>query len=344
MDLSAYDYELPDELIARHPPARRSASRLLLVAPGATDFAHRRFDELPLVLDAGDLLIVNDTRVIAARAFGRKDSGGRVEMLLERIVAADEALVHLRASKSPGAGVRIRFTPGLTATVRSRDGELFRLTFDQPLGPWLAANGEVPLPPYLGRDPVESDRERYQTVYATAAGAVAAPTAGLHFDDALLRALADAGVGVARITLHVGAGTFQNLRAEQLESGRLHAERSIVGEAVCEGVAAARAAGGRIIAVGTTSARALEAAAAGGELAPFDGETELFIRPGFEFRVIDGLVTNFHLPRSSLLLLVAALAGRETIMAAYRAAVAERYRFYSYGDAMLIAGRGASRS
>jgi S-adenosylmethionine:tRNA ribosyltransferase-isomerase len=290
---------------------------------------------LPAELAAGDLLVGNDTRVLPARLVGRKQTGGRVECLLERMTAPTRGLFQLRASRSPGLSAKIHFEAA-AATVVGRSGPFFELDFDDDLESLLEAHGEVPLPPYIARAAEEADRARYQTVYAKRAGAVAAPTAGLHFDQDLLDALAATGVEIAFITLHVGAGTFAPLREEQLATGRLHTEWVQVSADLVAAVERTRARGGRIVAVGTTTVRALESAAITGPLAACDGETDIFITPGFTFRVVDAMVTNFHLPRSSLLMLVAAFAGRDTILAAYRHAVRERYRFFSYGDAMLL--------
>ena len=334
MQVADFDYELPDALIARFPPPRRRDSRLLVV--DAERLADRRFVDLPGCLRAGDLLVMNDTRVIKARLRGRKESGGAVEILIERLLARDRALAQVRASKTPKPGSSLELAAGASATVEGREGEFFVLGFSTAIEPLLEAAGEVPLPPYLGRGAESADDERYQTVFARHPGAVAAPTAGLHFDEPMLDELEQAGVRRAFITLHVGAGTFQPLRAERVADNRLHAERVIVDEATCEAVRETRAAGGRVVAVGTTVVRALESASAQGAIEPFDGESELFIVPGYRFRAVDLLLTNFHLPRSSLLMLVAAFAGRERILEAYRHAVAAEYRFFSYGDAMLV--------
>ncbi|MEJ2603539.1 MAG: tRNA preQ1(34) S-adenosylmethionine ribosyltransferase-isomerase QueA [Gammaproteobacteria bacterium] len=330
-----YAYELPDELIAHEPARPRSASRLLVLHPDGS-IVDSRVAELPRLLRAGDLMVFNDTRVIPARIYGRKSTGGRVECLLERVLDEREALCHLRASKSPGTGTVLSLDGGATATVAGREGSLFRLRFDTPVMACLERHGHVPLPPYIRRADTSADRGDYQTVFAREPGAVAAPTAGLHFDEALLASLADAGIDRAFVTLHVGAGTFQPVRAANIADGRLHAERVTVSEELCEAVARTRAAGGRVVAVGTTAVRSLETAAEAGGLAPCRRETELFIMPGYRFRVVDVLITNFHLPESSLLMLVSAFAGREPVLDAYRHAVAERYRFYSYGDAMLV--------
>lgn len=333
MLLADFDYELPDRLIARYPAAERRGSRLLEVG---TTLVDRRFAELPAVLRPGDLLVFNDTRVMAARLAARKDTGGRVEILIERILSASDALAHLRASKPPRRGSGLTLAKGVTAQVCARHDELYELRFSAPVNEVLQELGEVPLPPYLERAPTPADAERYQTVYARDPGAVAAPTAGLHFDERMLAETAALGIGHAWVTLHVGAGTFQSLRAEQVDENRLHRERVRVGERACEQVRATRWAGGRVVCVGTTAVRALECASSGGELQPYDGDTELFIRPGYRFRSVDAVLTNFHLPRSSLLLLVAAFAGRDRVLEAYRHAVAGEYRFFSYGDCMFL--------
>lgn len=333
MFLSDFDYELPDDLIARYPMPERRASRLLLVGSGIENY---QFNDLPALLMPGDLLVFNDTRVIRARLRGIKETGGRVEILIERLVTEEEALAQVKASKTPKPGSVIRLAGGCEATVTGRAGDMFTLRFDRPLAPYLESHGEVPLPPYLNRHEEAADDERYQTVYANLPGAVAAPTAGLHFDQKMLDETGAMGVRHAFVTLHVGAGTYQPLREEQLEANSLHAERVEVSESVCEAVRNTRASGGRVIAVGTTSVRALEAASADGTIQPFEGETDIFIFPGYQFRSVDVLLTNFHLPKSSLLMLVAAFAGYDRVMAAYRHAVEQRYRFFSYGDAMLL--------
>jgi S-adenosylmethionine:tRNA ribosyltransferase-isomerase len=333
MLISDFDYALPDELIARFPAAERRDSRLLEVGTALVD---RQFREFPELLREGDLLVFNDTRVIRARLRGRKASGGRVELLVERITGERTALVHLRASKPPQAGGTLLFSAGVTASVDGRSGDFYVLRFSVPLAAYLEAHGEVPLPPYLERAPQAADEARYQTVYARDPGAVAAPTAGLHFDAEMLRETQALGVRHAFVTLHVGAGTFQPLRQQDVAGNRLHSERIQVGEACCEAFNRTREQGGRVIAVGTTSLRALESAMQGGTLRPCDGETELFIRPGYRITTIDAMLTNFHLPQSSLLMLVAAFAGRERVLRAYAHAVQERYRFFSYGDAMFL--------
>ena len=333
MFIQDFDYELPEELIARYPAAERTASRLLHVGNGLHD---RVFAELPQLLNPGDLLVFNDTRVIKARLLAKKETGGKAEILIERVTSGECALAHVRTSKSPKPGSRLLLSNGVEAKVVGRAGEFFELEFSKSVLPLLDAQGEVPLPPYLERDADAADVERYQTVYAKDPGAVAAPTAGLHFDDDLLAETLAAGAKHAWVTLHVGAGTFQNLRAEHIEENRLHSERVQVSVECCEAVREARRNGGRVIAVGTTSVRSLECASASGEIEPFDGETDMFILPGYEFRSVDAMITNFHLPQSSLLMLVSAFAGRERILHAYAHAVREKYRFFSYGDAMFL--------
>jgi S-adenosylmethionine:tRNA ribosyltransferase-isomerase len=337
MDRSEFSYELPEALIAQQPLPERSASRLLVVDADSDALADRMFTDLADYLVPGDLLVFNDTRVIPARLTGRKDSGGRVEILIERILGADRALAQVRASRAPKMSGMMHLDPVGSARVADRAGTLFELAFDRPVDELLSQQGQVPLPPYIQRSATAADAERYQTVYARVPGAVAAPTAGLHFDESLLARLEQRGVQRAFVTLHVGAGTFAPLRSDPVEAQRLHREWLEVDAALCRQVEQTRAQGGRVFAVGTTSVRALETAARSGKLAPFQGDTALFIYPGFQFRVIDGMVTNFHLPQSSLLMLVAAFAGRERILTAYEHAVARRYRFFSYGDAMLVA-------
>jgi S-adenosylmethionine:tRNA ribosyltransferase-isomerase len=336
MRLSDFHYDLPPDRIAQEPPARRGDSRLLVLdgATGAREDRH--FQDLPALLRRGDLLVFNDTRVIPARLHGTKDSGGGVEILIERLLGPDRALAHVRASKAlrPGRTVQVG---GESLEVVGRHGTLYELACPAgDLTVFLERHGHVPLPPYIRRPDSPEDRERYQTVYAARPGAVAAPTAGLHFDHAMLDRLAAAGVRSARVTLHVGAGTFQPVRAERLEDHAMHAEQVDVGDEACALVAQTRRDGGRVVAVGTTAVRSLEAAAGDGELRPFRGETRLFIRPGYRFRCVDLLLTNFHLPESTLLMLVCAFAGHAPVMAAYRHAVAAGYRFFSYGDAMLV--------
>ena len=339
--LSDFDYELPPELIARSPAAIRSASRLLDVEGGS--LTDRRFSVLPSLLRTGDLAIFNDTRVIRARVHGTKPSGGRVEMLIERIVGDAEAIVQLKASHLPKPGGTVDFPGGASAEVITRDERFFHLRFRGmgKLDSWLERHGEVPLPPYI-TSPAGGDAERYQTVYAKHAGAVAAPTAGFHFDEATFAALAQRGVETAYLTLHVGAGTFQPVASEDLSQHRMHAESFSIPAATADAIAQTRSRGGRILAVGTTSLRALESSAGDdGMIRAGSAETSLFITPGYRFRAVDMLLTNFHLPRSTLLMLVSAFAGYATIRAAYAHAIRERYRFFSYGDAMLLRNAAA---
>ena len=335
--LSDFDFALPPELIAQTPAAERSASRLL-DGRGAEP-VDRAFRELPALLAPGDLLVFNDTRVIKARLLGAKASGGRVEALVERVLPGHEVLAHLRASKSPRAGSRIRFADAFDAEVLGRGGpddSLFRLRLPEDPLALLERHGHVPLPPYITHADTADDERRYQTVFAARPGAVAAPTAALHFDAALLDALEARGVRRASLTLHVGAGTFQPVRSENLAEHRMHSEWFEVGDATVAAIEATRARGQRIVAAGTTTLRALEAAATGGKLVAGARETDLFITPGFRFNVVDRLLTNFHLPRSTLLMLVSAIAGRERILRLYAEALARSYRFFSYGDAMLL--------
>jgi S-adenosylmethionine:tRNA ribosyltransferase-isomerase len=338
LTLADFDYELPPELIAQHPAPERSASRLL-DGTGA-EALDRAFRDLPALLARGDLLVFNDTQVIKARLFGRKESGGAVEVLVERVLPQCEVFAHLRASKSPRAGSRLRLADAFDAEVLGRggpDGGLYRLRFPGPPLALLEAHGHVPLPPYITHADDADDAARYQSVFAARPGAVAAPTASLHFDDAMLAALARRGVATAKVTLHVGAGTFQPVRSESLAEHRMHSEYYEVGAETVAATNATRAGGGRIVAVGTTTLRALESAALTGRLQAAAGETDIFITPGFCFRVVDLLLTNFHLPRSTLLMLVAAFTGHAHAMSLYAHAVAGRYRFFSYGDAMLLA-------
>ncbi|PMR74417.1 tRNA preQ1(34) S-adenosylmethionine ribosyltransferase-isomerase QueA [Billgrantia endophytica] len=341
MQRADFHYELPEELIARYPSEQRSDCRLLCVKGATGELAHRRFTDLPGLLEPGDLLVFNDTRVIPARLHGHKASGGKVEMLLERPLDAHRGLAHLRSSKSPKPGTELIFEGDIHAVVEGRRDALFELRFlgETPLITLLERHGHMPLPPYITREDELADRERYQTVYARRDGAVAAPTAGLHFDEPLLERLAEKGIESAFVTLHVGAGTFQPVRADDIREHRMHSEWIEVSEEVCDQVRAARARGNRVVAVGTTSVRCLESAclkSADGEIVPHSGETTIFIYPGYEWRCVDVLVTNFHLPESTLLMLVSSFAGFETTLAAYREAVAERYAFFSYGDAMYL--------
>ena len=333
-----FDYELPHELIAQVPLAERSASRLLVLDPAARGVVDSSMRALPDWLRPGDLLVFNDTRVWPARLLGHKASGGVVELLLERLVAADRGWFHLGVSKKPKPGSRIVVAEDCQFEVVERDGPLFllRSVDGADIADLLGRHGHIPLPPYIERSDNADDRERYQTVFAREPGSAAAPTAGLHFDQELLAQLRQRDVGIDYVTLHVGAGTFQNLREDDLEQVVLHREWCRVSPQLVQRIADTKAGGGRVFAVGTTAARTLESAAREGTLQAFEGDTQLFIRPGFEFRVVDGLITNFHLPQSSLLMLVCALAGTEFVLDAYRHAVAERYRFFSYGDACLL--------
>jgi S-adenosylmethionine:tRNA ribosyltransferase-isomerase len=338
-----FHYELPPGLIAQAPLERRSASRLLVLDGRDGRIEDRRFTDLPQLLRAGDLLVVNDTRVLQARVHAHKASGGRVELLLERALDERRGLFQARASKSLRAGTELVLAADARGRVLGVHEDLVEVEFSAPLGDYLARHGEVPLPPYIERQPDAADRERYQTVFARTQGAVAAPTAGLHFDDDLLRDLATADIGRSSVTLHVGAGTFQPLRVEHLEEHRMHAERIEVPPQACAAIARTRSRGGRVVAVGTTVVRSLETAASGGELKPCQGETTLFIRPGYGFRTVDALITNFHLPESTLLMLVCAFGGHANVMRAYAHAVRERYRFFSYGDAMLVLPQPAAQ-
>ena len=339
MRLSDFDYELPPELVAQHPAAERSASRLLHLDGTTGHLEDLAFRDIVRLIGPNDVLVVNDTRVIKARLRGRKDSGGEVEVMVERVLDARRALAQVRASKTPKPGRRLLLSGGIEAEILGRHGEFFELAFDgaDSVLDALARHGETPLPPYITHIPDAGDDARYQTVYAKVPGAVAAPTAGLHFDDEILARLREKGVSLASLTLHVGAGTFQPVRTDDVSRHVMHAEWYSLPQASVDAIQRARGAGGRVVAVGTTALRALESAAqATGELAAGTGETRLFIVPGFRFSVVERLVTNFHLPRSTLLMLVSAFAGAENIRRAYAHAVAGRYRFFSYGDAMLL--------
>jgi S-adenosylmethionine:tRNA ribosyltransferase-isomerase len=337
MRLEDFDFDLPTELIAQFPSERRGESRLLCLDADSGTLADRRFADLPELIEASDLLVFNDTRVIKARLLGHKDSGGRVELLVERVLDARHALAQVRASHAPRPGSVI-LAAGMRLTVVAREGEFYRIQFPGPetVLDLLERHGSTPLPPYIDRAAAPDDEHRYQTVYAREPGAVAAPSAGLHFDPVLLERLRDKGVASAFLTLHVGVGTFQPVRVEHIEDHRMHSECYRVPPDTAAAVERTRAAGGRVVAVGTTSLRALESAVHAGRLEAGSGETDLFITPGFSFRAVDWLLTNFHLPRSTLLMLVAAFAGLENVRRAYRHAVGQGYRFFSYGDAMLI--------
>ncbi len=352
MKRADFFYELPPELIAQHPLAERTDSRLLCLDGATGAITHRQFPQLLDLLRPDDLLVFNNTRVIPARLWGRKETGGQVEILIERITGTDTALAHIRSSKSPKPGTMLHLAaveggePGPhRLQVTGRSGALFALRTPggEPLSEILQSVGHMPLPPYIERADELADQERYQTVFAAREGAVAAPTAGLHFSRELLAAIETKGVQCAQVTLHVAAGTFQPVRVDDIEAHEMHAEYLEVDAAACQAVADTRARGGRVIAVGTTAVRALESAsAATGRPEPLCGDTDIFIYPGYQFRTVDALVTNFHLPESTLLMLVSAFAGRDTMMAAYRAAIDERYRFFSYGDAMFITAGVAS--
>ncbi|MGJ8689722.1 MAG: tRNA preQ1(34) S-adenosylmethionine ribosyltransferase-isomerase QueA [Gammaproteobacteria bacterium] len=345
MQLSDFSYELPDELIAHFPPEQRTASRLLSISRETGEMNHEHFSDLISHLRPEDLLVFNNTRVIPARLLGQKASGGKIEVMIERVLNDSEALAQIRASKSPKPGTQLRFAGPqdsvLTAEVLGREGEFFHIRFDThaPLTDALELFGHIPLPPYIKRADELADRERYQTVYSEKLGAVAAPTAGLHFDKALMESIKALGVDMAYVTLHVGSGTFQPVRVDNILEHDMHSERIEISEQVCAQIRACKERGGRVIAVGTTSVRTLESAAQKaleGLIAPYTGETDIFIYPGYEFQVVDAMVTNFHLSESTLMMLVSAFAGRDAIMAAYDEAVRQKYRFFSYGDAMFL--------
>jgi S-adenosylmethionine:tRNA ribosyltransferase-isomerase len=344
LTLDDFNFDLPPELIAQHPAAERAASRLLQVSDHTLH--DRRFSDLAELVAPGDLLVFNDTRVIKARLLGQKESGGQIEVMIERIIDARHAVAQIRASKSPKPGSRITLEETITLTVTGRageQGEFFALELADAGDLWalIERHGRLPLPPYITHAVEGDDEMRYQTVFARHPGAVAAPTAGLHFDDAMLVRLRAQGVELAWLTLHVGAGTFQPVRVHNLTEHRMHSERFDIPQATVDAIASTRARGGRVIAVGTTSLRALEAAAQSGELSAGPAETSIFITPGYSFRVVDRLLTNFHLPKSTLLMLVSAFAGTDAIRAAYLHAIAQRYRFFSYGDAMLLDNQNA---
>lgn len=344
MNVSDFHFDLPDELIARYPLKERSASRLLSLNGLSGETRHLRFTDLPDLLQPGDLLVFNDTRVIPARLFGRKESGGQVEILVERVLGERDLVAHVRASKALKPDQKVILEDGTALRMTGREDALFHLVCDsgEAVLDLLERIGHMPLPPYVDRPDEDSDRERYQTVYAREAGAVAAPTAGLHFDEALLETIQASGVEVAWVTLHVGAGTFQPVRVDRIEDHVMHSEVAHVPDTTVDAVNRARARGGRVIAVGTTSVRSLESASRGGVLRAFRGETDIFIHPGYRFQTVDAMVTNFHLPESTLIMLVSAFAGYNNVMAAYAEAVREQYRFFSYGDAMFINGQDPS--
>lgn len=338
MKLSDFDFDLPKALIAQYPPAKRTDSLLLTLDGKTGEYADKAFTDIIDLIEPGDLLVMNNTRVIPARLYGKKESGGNVEVLIERVIDEHQVLAQIRASKSPKPGSRLIFTKAHQAQVIEKQTPFYLLRFDGPetVLSILDTIGQIPLPPYIERQDEQADRERYQTVYAEQAGAVAAPTAGLHFTQELLKQLQDKGVRLAWLTLHVGAGTFQPVRVENINEHKMHKEWISVPQSVVEAVRDTHSAGKRVIAVGTTTVRSLESAAVSGELLSYEGETDIFITPGYQFRVIDVLLTNFHLPGSTLLMLVSAFGGYENVMRAYHHAVDARYRFFSYGDAMLI--------
>ncbi len=338
MQVKDFHFDLPDELIASFPLAERSASRLLQVDGDSGELTHRQFTDVLELIQPGDLMIFNNTRVIPARLFGQKASGGKVEVLIERVLDKKRALAHVRSSRSPKPGTLLTLEGGVEATMVARHENLFELAFEieGSLIDVLETYGHMPLPPYMKREDQLSDRERYQTVYNEKPGAVAAPTAGLHFDDALLAKLEAKGVKKAFVTLHVGAGTFQPVKVDNIEDHVMHSEYIEVSAEVCELVKETRARGGKVIAVGTTSVRSLESASQSGEIQPFFGDSDIFIFPGYRFQSVDAMITNFHLPESTLLMLVSAFSGYEHMMNAYREAVTQRYRFFSYGDAMFL--------
>ena len=335
-----FHFDLPDELIAQFPNEQRDASRLLMMDGNTGEYRDSNFNQFIDELHPGDLLVMNNTKVIPARLFGQKETGGKIEVLIERLLDSKSVLAHVRASKSPRPGARLTFDDDYHAEVIEREGDLFKLIFDvDDIESMLNDIGHMPLPPYIQREDNDTDQSRYQTVYAQHAGAVAAPTAGLHFTEQLLEQIKQKGIDVAYVTLHVGAGTFQPVRVENIAEHKMHAEWIKVDEDVCNKVNKTRAQGGRVIAIGTTSVRSLESAAShsqGGALQPYSGDTDIFITPGYQFKIVDALLTNFHLPESTLLMLVSAFAGFENIMNAYQHAVDEKYRFFSYGDAMFL--------
>ncbi|MSP97147.1 MAG: tRNA preQ1(34) S-adenosylmethionine ribosyltransferase-isomerase QueA [Betaproteobacteria bacterium] len=336
MRVADFDYALPEALIAQHPVAQRRASRMLYLDGTRGALEDLAFADLMQHIDFRDVLVLNDTRVVKARLAAKKSTGGKLEVFIERPAGTHEAFALIRANHPIRDGGAISIGDAVSATVLGREGDLYRLRFSEPLEVVLEYHGAVPLPPYITHVPTAEDLERYQTVYAERPGAVAAPTAGLHFDTAMLDALAGRGVKIARVTLHVGPGTFQPVRVDNIAEHRMHSERYNVPQTTVDAIATARAAGGRVLAVGTTALRALESAARGGELRASGGDTDLFVTPGFRFRVVDRLLTNFHLPKSTLLMLVSAFGGVDNLRKAYAHAIAARYRFFSYGDAMLI--------
>ena len=337
MQVTDFDFDLPDEQIARFPAEQRTASRMLCLDGPSGGIEHRQFMDIEQLLNPGDLLVLNNTQVIPARMYGRKATGGKIELLVERVIEDDLVLAQIRSSKSPKPGSTIYLADdAVKAQIEGRQDFLFVVRFESSVLPLLQDFGHMPLPPYIDREDSQSDRLRYQTVFAEKEGAVAAPTAGLHFDEALLARLEKKGIQKAFVTLHVGSGTYQPVRVADIKDHVMHAEYIEVPEATCQAVRDTRARGGRVIAVGTTSVRSLESASASGEIAPFQGDSDIFIYPGYQFRSVDAMITNFHLPQSTLLMLVSAFAGKDEVLKAYGEAVAQKYRFFSYGDAMLL--------
>jgi len=339
MQLNDFNFELPPHLIARYPLVKRSASRLLCLKNNSENLIHDQFDAIVNLIDAGDLLVFNDTKVIPARLIGRKSTGGQVELLVERILDDQRILAQVRASKAPRIGDYILFSQHIILEIIDRKNQFYELRYPDKsysILELIESIGEVPLPPYMNRSPDENDKQRYQTIYAKHKGSVAAPTAGFHFDEELMQTLRSKNINMNYLTLHIGAGTFAPIRVENIEEHKMHAEYLDVPSTLCEQIKATKAQGKRVIAVGTTSMRALETASQSGEITPYQGETSIFIYPGYPFRCVDALITNLHLPRSSLLMLVCAFGGHEKVMQAYQEAVKEAYRFYSYGDAMWV--------
>lgn len=336
--LSDFNYDLPDELIAQYPTAKRSASRLLDLNRETGQCVHRHFYDLPDLLSSGDLLVFNNSRVIPARLYGQKETGGKVEILIERILDEQRVLAQIRSSHAPKPHSILILTPEVRLEVLGRQDNLFELRFlmDEPIIDLLEKIGQIPLPPYIDRMPEHLDQARYQTVYAKDNGSVAAPTAGLHFDESLLSALKNKGIRMTEVTLHVGAGTFQPVKVDDITQHKIHAEWITVNETACEAIRQTKQANKRVVAVGTTTVRSLETAALSGQLQPYWGDTKLFIYPPFSFKVVDAIITNFHLPQSTLLMLISTFAGRDNVLRAYYSAIEEKYRFFSYGDAMFI--------
>ena len=338
MNLTDFQFDLPTELIAQFPTAERTASRLLALEGNTGELQDLQFTNLLTLLKPDDLLVFNNTKVIPARLLGQKDSGGKVEILIERVLDEHRVLAHVRSSKSPGPGRHLLLEDKLDAEVLARHDALFELYFhhDENITDLLQQYGRLPLPPYIEREVAQADLDRYQTVYAQHIGAVAAPTAGLHFDQAMLDSLIALGIETAEVTLHVGAGTFQPVRVDNIKTHQMHSERIDVSQQVCDKIRSTRARGGRVIAVGTTSVRAIESASQSGQIEPYNGETDIFIYPGYQFNYVDAMITNFHLSESTLLMLVSAFSGRDNILAAYQHAIEQHYRFFSYGDAMFL--------